>query len=148
MSVIKPIAPKQQLESQTKILKPSSWLTKIDVINQLVISNNILISILGEHRSGKTSFANLLQAELTLKVKTILMTASSAVDKDLFLQQLGSILELSSETSLDKYVAVINERKAHVLLIIDDAEFLPANFIEEILIFIPSTLFNLFSMLL
>lgn len=133
MSVIKPIAPKKQLESQTKILKPSSWLAKIDDINQLVISNNILISILGEHRSGKTSFANLLQAELSLKLKTVLMTASSAVDKDLFLQQLGSILELSSETSIDKYVVVINERKSPVLLIIDDAEFLPANFIEEIL---------------
>ncbi len=115
------------------IIKPASWIAHIDFVKQLILSNNILVSFLGEQGSGKTVFANLLQTEVPKKIKPHMIVANPLIDNATFLQQLAILLDVSVEPSIENFVAHSNEHKSHQLLIIDDAHFLTATFIEDIL---------------
>ncbi len=118
-------------------LKPVSWLAKIDFIAHLVLdnnlANNVLISILGEQGSGKTTFATLLQTELFPKIKSCVFAASPLFDRAICLQQMGVLLGISGDPSISSFIEHSNAQKTHTVLVIDDAHHLPVAFIEDIL---------------
>lgn len=118
-----------------QVFKPNSWLTKIDYINHLVLFNNVMIAVLAEQGAGKTTFAKLLQSSLDSQIKAHLMKAKAPFSQADFLNQLDAVFHfrIDSEISLAKLVSQINERKAHVLIIIDDAQNLPDSFLQEAL---------------
>ncbi len=115
------------------ILKPVSWLAKSELIKHLVLNNNVLISLLGEKNSGKTTFANLLKTDLSPQIKSRVIAANAVFNQEDFLQQLGVLLNIGGEPSLSNIVAQMNEQQSHQLLIIDDAHYLSEAFIEDIL---------------
>ena len=129
--VIRPLPEKDEVSNL--IFKPASWLTKIDFINRIILNNNVLISLLGKQGSGKTTFSRLMRTMLPSEITTFLMTANPLFERTVFLQQLGTLLGIESEPSLSNFIARINEKKSHVFLIIDDANHLANDFIEEIL---------------
>lgn len=118
------------------LFKPGSWLAKIDFINHLVLFNNVLITLLSEKEGGKTSFSTLLQNNLDQQIKSIFMTAEPPCDEKKVITDIAAQLHLnvSSETNLLSLATQINERKAHVLIIIDNAQHLPESFIKEAMI--------------
>ena len=118
------------------LFKPGSWLAKIDFINHLVLFNNVLITLLSEKEGGKTSFSALLQHNLDQQIKSVFMTIKPPCDEQQIISDIAAQLHLnaSSDTNFASIVAQINERKAHVLLIIDDAQNLPETFIKEAMI--------------
>lgn len=115
------------------VLKPVSWLANIDFVAQLIVANNVLISCVGEQGGGKTTFATLLQKELSSRINSHLITANALFDRTFFLQQLGILLENDSDLSLAGFVEQSDAKEAHTLVIIDDAHYLSIDFIEEIL---------------
>ncbi|KTD39319.1 DamX-related protein [Legionella nautarum] len=118
-----------------QIFKPSSWLTKIDYINHLVLFNNVLIAVLAEQGAGKSTFAEVLQSSLDSQIKTHVVKAVAPFSQSDFLTQLDTVFHfrMDTEISLAKLVNQINERKAQVLIIIDDAQHLPDSFLQEVL---------------
>lgn len=117
------------------MFKPRSWLLKIDFINHLVLFNNLLITVLAEKDGGKTSFGKLLQSNLDKNIKSVAMTAKAPCDRQEMMQQVVSKLHLNNEMNINfsSIVAQVNERKAHVLMIIDDAHYLPEDLLQELL---------------
>jgi type II secretory pathway predicted ATPase ExeA len=115
------------------LLKPGSWLEKIDFINHLILFNNELITVLSEKEGGKSSFAALLQANLDSQIKSVSIAAIPTCTKEDILREIVSKLHLNHDlyTDLSSIAAYINECKAHVLLIIDDAQHLPDSLIKE-----------------
>ncbi|KTC85659.1 MULTISPECIES: AAA family ATPase [Legionella] len=133
--VIEPGIKEENNPVTKQVFKPSSWLTKIDYINHLVLFNNVLIAILAEQGAGKSTFAELLQSSLDSQIKTHVMKAVAPFSQPEFLAQLDAAFHfrMDTEISLAKLVNQINERKAHVLIIIDDAQHLPDSFLQEVL---------------
>ncbi|MCE0723119.1 MULTISPECIES: SPOR domain-containing protein [Legionella] len=115
------------------LFKPGSWLAKIDFINHLILFNNVLITILSEKEGGKTSFSTLLQSNLDQQIKSVSMTVKPPCNREDIIQEIASQLHLNHDenTDISSLVAQINERKAHVLLLIDDAQHLPESLIKE-----------------
>jgi septal ring-binding cell division protein DamX len=118
------------------LFKPSSWLTKIDFINHLVLFNNVLITVLSEKSGGKTSFSALLLNSLDQQIKPVFMSTQPPCDRGDILGDIAAQLHLNMDayTNVSSIVGQINERKAHVLLVIDDSQHLPEELIKEFLI--------------
>ncbi|TAL59101.1 MAG: hypothetical protein EPN84_11875 [Legionella sp.] len=122
--------------TQPRILfKPTSWLAKVDFINHLILFNNLLITILSEKEGGKTCFSTLLQNNLDQQIKSIALTLNPTCTREQLITDLNAQLHLNADaaTNVAGIVTQINERKAHVLLVIDNAQYLPEAFIEEIM---------------
>ncbi len=122
------------------LFKPGSWLAKIDFVNHLILFNNVLITVLSEKEGGKTSFGTLLQGNLDQQIKSISMTVTPPCNRETLIQEIATQLHLNCDehTDISSLVAQINERKAHVLLLIDDAQHLPEAFIKEAMLAIKS----------
>jgi hypothetical protein len=118
------------------LLKPESWLSKIEFINHLVLFNNVLITVLSEKEGGKTSFATLLQNDLDSQIKLLAITISVPCSREKIIHDIATQFHLKYDehTDVSSLVAQINERKAHVLLLIDDAQHLPETFIKEVML--------------
>lgn len=127
--------------NQPRVLfKPGSWLAKIDFINHLILFNNVLITVLSENNGGKTCFSTLLQNNLDQQVKAITLTVTVPCDRDQIMQEVTSQLHLNYTPSMDltSIATQVNERKAHVVLMIDNAQHLPETFIREALLALKS----------
>ena len=122
------------------LFKPGSWFAKIDFINHLILFNNVLITVLSEKEGGKTSFSTLLQNNLDQQIKSISMTIKAPCDRESIINNIATQLHLNNDaqTNLSSIVTQVNERKAHVLLVIDDAQHLPESFIKEAMFAIKS----------
>ncbi|RUR12666.1 AAA family ATPase [Legionella sp. km772] len=118
------------------LFKPGTWLTKIDFINHLVLFNNVLITVLSEKAGGKTSFSALLLNNLDQQIKPVFINAQVPCDRGDILGDIAAQLHLNldANTNVNSIVAQINDRKAHVLLVIDDAQHLPEDLIRDFLI--------------
>lgn len=118
------------------LFKPGSWIAKIDFINHLILFNNVLITVLSEKEGGKTCFSSLLQNNLDQQIKSVFMTVTPPCDRQSIINDISAQLHLNNDASTDigSIVAQINERKAHVLLIIDNAQHLPESLIKEAMI--------------
>lgn len=124
----------QSMTDEAGILfEPASWQIKFDFINQFILNNNVLISILGDTGSGKTTFAHFLQNKLDQNINTVMLTATPLFDRTEFLDSLSALLDLREGLSIEEIVAHINERRALTLVTVDDAEQLPELFLKEIL---------------
>ncbi|MFA6303457.1 MAG: SPOR domain-containing protein [Legionella sp.] len=126
---------KEKIENRATIqrrtvFKPATWLTKIDFINHLILSNNVLITVLADPCGGKTYFASLLESNLDKKIKSISMCALAACKSKTILGHIASQLQTETGTIAD-LVTAINTQKQHVLVTIDDAHNLPESFIKE-----------------
>ncbi len=123
----------EKVPAKIALFKPDSWLTTIDFITSLVGENNILTAILGEQGNGKTSFTQLLQTELAPQFKAHVIKAGPLFNRAFFLQQLNELLGMQGEPLFSNFISRSQEEKLHSVLIIDDAQFLSAVFIEELL---------------
>ncbi|WED43840.1 SPOR domain-containing protein [Legionella cardiaca] len=127
---------KEIITSVKNIFKPSAWLTKIDFINHLVLFNNALAVVLAEEGGGKTTFVELLQTSLDAQIKAQIIKAIPPFNQTSLLLQLATTFHLRTDTELTtaKIIEQINERKAHILLIIDDAQHVSDTFLQEVLL--------------
>lgn len=118
-----------------ELFKPVSWMTKIDLINRLVLNNNVLITVLAENGGGKSTFFKLLQSNLDPAIVPVLIVATPLYEEAHLLAQIAAVCDVSSETEpcLKEMVAEINQRQQQVLLLIDDAQHLPMLLIESLL---------------
>ncbi|KTD82927.1 AAA family ATPase [Legionella waltersii] len=122
---------------QTRSLfKPGSWLSKIDFINHLILFNNVLMTVLAEKDGGKTSFSQVLQSNLDKQIKPIIITITPPFDGRAVAHEIATQLHLrlDSDTNIISIADQINERKAHVLIVIDDAHHVSESFIKEAMI--------------
>lgn len=113
--------------------KPISWLKKVDFVKRLVLDNNVLISLLGEEESGKTTLANLLRSLPSSQIHPYMIMANPRFNRDTLLNDISSLLKIDAEPSLENMVAYAKRQKTHLLLMIDDAHYLSVDFIEELL---------------
>ena len=114
-------------------LRPASWIASIEFIKQLVLDSNILISLLGEQGTGKTTFVSILQTALPSKIKSYTIAADATFERVSFLRQLGGCLDINDDFSISHFITQTNKQTLQTLLIIDDAHFLSTAFIEEML---------------
>lgn len=121
------------MNSPRVLFKPGTWLSKIDFINHLVLFNNVLITVLSEKEGGKTSFSSLLLDNLDQQIKPVFMTAIPPCDREQMINTIAAQFHLNIGFGADvtTIVSQINERKAHVLLVIDDAQHVPESLIKE-----------------
>ena len=121
---------------QRSPFKPSEWLAQMDFINHTTLFNNVLITVLADQAGGKSTFSTLLLAQLDKQIKPVSITISPPCSREGILTTIASRLHLNinSQTSMASIVNQINERKAPVLVIIDDAQHLPESLIKEFLI--------------
>ncbi len=128
-------------ETQPRVLfKPGSWLAKIDFINHLILFNNVLITVLSEKEGGKTSFGTLLQNNLDQQIKSASIVIKPPYHKENLIKDIATQLQLNHDENTDiiSIVKQINEQQSHVLLLIDDAQYLPDDLIQEVLFAIKS----------
>ncbi|MFO3511594.1 SPOR domain-containing protein [Legionella pneumophila serogroup 1] len=119
------------------LFKPGAWLAKVDFINHLILFNNVLITILSEKEGGKTCFNSLLKSHLNQQIKSVSFKAEPPFDSQDIINEFARQLHLNNkDNNIGSLAAQINERKTHVLLIIDDAHHLPESFIKEVMIII------------
>ncbi|HIG0327674.1 TPA: SPOR domain-containing protein [Legionella pneumophila] len=119
------------------LFKPGAWLAKVDFINHLILFNNVLITILSEKEGGKTCFNSLLKSNLNQQIKSVSFKANPPFSSQEIINELARQLHLNNkDNNIGTLAAQINERKVHVLLIIDDAHHLPESFIKEVMIII------------
>jgi hypothetical protein len=118
------------------LIKPETWLFKIDLINHLILFNNGLITVLSEKRGGKSAFATLLQENLDAQVNSLTMTVRAPCNREQIIEDIATQFHLKHhpDTDISSLVAQINERRSHVLLLIDDAQHLPEVFIKEVML--------------
>lgn len=122
----------QTTASDDTLFKPGSWFAKIDFINHLILFNNVVINVLSEKEGGKTSFNLLLQNNLDQQIKYCAITAQASSSKEYIIYELAKSLKLDEpKPNLACLLAHINAGKAHHLIIIDDAQYLPDDFIKE-----------------
>ena len=114
-------------------LQPASWLLTASNIKRLSFDNHPMFVVLGEKSCGKTIFSNLLQSILGPEIKVFSVAVGPLFNRAFFLDQLKVLFGLEGTCSLAHLIAKTNEAQQHQLLIIDDAHFLSAVFIEEIL---------------
>lgn len=136
--LVKSVEPTSEYDSKTRLLcKPSSWLIKIDFINHLVLFNNVMMVVLAEKGGGKTSFINILQERLDLQIKSCIVKAQAPCDKGELVQTVSNAFHLKIDTDkpmdMHSVVKQLNERKAHALLVIDDAHFLTEAWLKEMM---------------
>ena len=122
------------------LFKPKSWLDKIDIIHHLVLFSNLLISVFSEKEGGKTSFSELLLNNLDEQIKSVSLTITGHCVREKIITKIASQLHLNvySEASIMSIVSQINERNAYVLLVIDNAQYLPESLVRELIIAIKS----------
>lgn len=135
------ITQSEKAENQPKVLfKPGSWLAKIDFINHLILFNNVLVTVLSEKEGGKTSFGTLLQNNLDQQIKSASIVVKPPYHKENLIKDIAAQLHLNYDENTDIITIVkqINEQKSHVLLLIDDAQYLPDSLIQEALFAIKS----------
>ena len=117
--------------------KPSSWLAKINFINHLVHFNNVLMAVVAEKGGGKSTFLALLRANLDPDIQSFAFMATPSLSGDDLLRQAADALKLATNqgvaVSLNELVEQVNARQNHVLLIIDDAQYLEEGFLKIIL---------------
>lgn len=130
---MKKVTNQSMAEEAEVLFEPASWLIKIDFINQFILNNNVLISVLGDTGSGKTTFATLLQQKLDHNIQPVMLTTTPLFDRQCFLDSLCDMLDLESGLSIADIAAQVNSRKTCTLVIIDDAEQLPETFVRELL---------------
>lgn len=119
---------------QPRILfKPGSWLANIDLINHLILFNNVIINVLSEKGGGKTSFTSLLQNNLDQQIKSVFIPLSANCNHSDLIRDIAAQFNdhFDERTDLATVVTQINELKAHVVLLIDNAQYLPESFMEE-----------------
>ncbi len=104
------------------IIKPVSWMHLVEFIERLILDKKSLISLVGQPHSGKTTFIELLQKELSSLISVYKITAQANCNPAVFKQELKTLLN-SRE----------NQKAHHTLLVIDDAHYLPKELIEDIL---------------
>ena len=123
------------VDQQHLLFKPGTWLNKVDFVNHLVLFNNVLITVLAEKEGGKTSFSQLLELHLDKQIKPVSISITAPCNTKELIKNICSELHLNhdAKTKAASVVKQINERKAHVLLIIDDAQNLPEELIKEML---------------
>lgn len=119
------------VDEEPTLFEPASWLEKIHFINQFMLHNNVLISILGLEKCGKTTFARLMQT--SADIHTVMVTVNATFSRSLFLEQLCSLLHLSLKTTFTEIMTALSEQKSQTLVIIDNAECLPESLIQEVL---------------
>src|SRR3990167_9126109 len=124
----------EQLETY---FKPSSWLAKINFINHLVLFNNVLMVVVAEKGAGKTTFMKLLRSSLDPDIKSIAMAATPSFSGHDLIRQVIDAIHLQQEADkpllMDGLLDQLNERQSHVLVIIDDAQYLSLDFLKELL---------------
>lgn len=125
----------KDIKPPRSLFKPASWAAKINFINHLILLNNVLITVIAEKEGGKSSFKTLLQTNLDKQIKSLSMTIEPPCNEATIIDALTAQFHLNRtpETDIASIVAQINERKAHVLLIIDDAQNLPETLVKHIL---------------
>jgi DamX protein len=121
-------------EDKENTFTPSSWLVKIEFINQLILASNVLISVISEHEGGKSTFAKILSSSVDEKVEVYRFNASALFAQEKFYLQLSKQINDYVEPQIDSIVQYCQDTKQHILIIIDDAQNLPEIFIEELLI--------------
>lgn len=124
-----------RIQSQPGI-KPASWMSQIEFINHLILFNNMIITVLAEQYGGKTTLASLMLEHLDEQIKPMLITARAPCNREQIIDEIATRFHLKNDehTDISSLVAQINERRSHVLLIIDDAQHLPEVFIKEVLL--------------
>lgn len=120
-------------ESSNQLL-PNAWMIKIEFIKHLIWVNHVVISIVGEQNSGKSSFANFLQSALADKINFCKISANPLFHTAAFFEELKRELNFQGElSSISDFIAACNTQVLGTLLIIDDAHYLPNHLIEDIL---------------
>lgn len=116
------------------VLKVDAWVNQMEFINQLILNNNILISILAKTKGDQTSFGKLLCANLPSGTQSCMLTANLMFDDQLFLFQMGKHLGFKVKTDVNAFVEQSLKHKVHTVVVIDDAHHLTADFLDLLLI--------------
>lgn len=128
------IPSQREREPKVKVaFKPIFWLKKIDFVKRLVLDNNVLISLLGDEESGKTTFGNLLRSLPSSQIHPYMLMANPRFNRDVILKEITHLMKIDGESTIEEVVENCKRQKSHHLLIIDDAHYLSIDFIEEIL---------------
>lgn len=106
--------------------KPSSWLANIDFIKRLVMTNHLLMVIMGEANGGKSTFVDLLRLKLEPAVQTVLVTAQSVKDEKELIQAFSTLLsgDTQDSSTIHEFFESLPTQSKPVLLVIDDAQYL------------------------
>ncbi|MGQ3890559.1 SPOR domain-containing protein [Legionella sp. CNM-4043-24] len=117
------------------LLKPKRWLMAIEIINRLVLSRNLLITVLAEHAGGKTCFRSLLLPGLDKTITGLVIEADSHFTSAQAIRFVAQSLGLTwtRDVTLAELTDAINARKKPVLLIIDEAHFVPYTLLQDFL---------------
>lgn len=121
--------------STEMLLKPSSWLIKINFLNQLWATKPLLAAIFGEAQEGKTSFVQLLckESEFTHPYLVLNATASLHLEEIVQKIQIAVFPEDQLFDNLSLFIEKLIQEKMHFTLIIDDAHHLTLTIINALI---------------
>lgn len=119
------------------LFNPESWRATIEFINHLILFNNLLITVLAEKEGGKSSFIQLLLDKLDPQIKTCAIEVAPHCNPYNLIADMAEKLQLKKESAdpwgVLELVKLINAGDAPVLLVMDNAQYLPVILVKEIL---------------
>lgn len=121
--------------NSASIYVPESWFAKFEFIQHLTMFNNVLIVLLGEVGSGKTTFIKTLMSKVDNQIMMSSLQQDEILNLDHLLLKINADFNLksSNQPSIDDIVLQINQRKKHCLLILDDAESIDQSIIKSLI---------------
>ena len=123
-------------KNEKKFFKPSNWIVSIKYINQLVLFNNVMTVVFAEQGSGKSTFGELLCAEVHSSIQTFKLEASTPFTEEALIAKLeeGCQLTIGSTATLNALIGKVNLQKVHTLIVIDNAHTIESDFLKQMLI--------------
>jgi hypothetical protein len=121
-------------------LMPTSWRNAFDFIDHLTRLNEMLIVVLGNHLSGKSTYASLIIDTFTPIMETFLVTATIPFNEDDLVRLMVARYHLNETRTLSfaDVVKQLSEMGQKALIVIDDAQFITASFLHNYLQLIES----------
>ena len=121
--------------NNTTMIQPQSWFSKVEFIQHLTLFNNVLMLILSESRQERTHFLSLLNTKLDKEIHQVKINASNDLSLDAIAREISNstTIKYIADTPFANYISQINERKTHVLLIVEQAEILSEPLLKSLL---------------
>jgi DamX protein len=119
----------------SQAFKPCAWLANIDFIKRLIAINHLLIVVMGDVRSGKSTFVDLMRFKFEPNIKTVLLQAEKDESESMLLACLSTLFNVSFETNdatFESFFENCPVAKQPVLLVIDNAQLLTGDCLHQL----------------
>jgi septal ring-binding cell division protein DamX len=122
------------LNNELKV-QPQSWHSRAEFIQHLTLFNNVLMLMLSDSKIERNHFLQLLIDKLDTQIQVVRLSVTNDLSLDTIVRDisLATNLKYIADTPFTNYISQLNERKQHVLVVVEQAELLSEPLLKTLL---------------